>query len=338
MKRWAMLLGAVALFLAGTFYGSFMVSKTEDASAVTTKTTAPTESATTTSTTIATTTKKTTKATTVKTTKATTMTTTEAPTTTTTTEAPTTVTTTEATTVATTEAPTTTTTTEAPTTVTTTVATTVATTEAPTTTTTAAPTTVTTTKAPTTTTTTAAPTTTTTTQKPTTTTKLAVTQPTSKSAVVTEKQLQKIEKRFLELINEERARGGAAALTIHGYLDDCAQIRSQEIMERWEHTRPNGESFATIVDSWQYGYTTLGENICTTTYFSGTYDETYCWTGSAEQIEMASTEMFNLFKNSPGHYENFMKSEYEHTGVGISLEWYEDGIPMFYVTQLFGAD
>ena len=227
----------------------------------------------------------------------------------------------------TTTAVTTTSTTTTTTTTTTTVVTTVQT-KPPTVAPTAPPTQPTTTQA------TAAPTvapTTTPTSPPTVATKAA-----DITNVVTANQLAQIKAGFLRLINEERARVGVGSLTEHAYLRDCAQVRSEEITRNWSHDRPDGSPFHSILK--EYPYAHAGENICMTPHFGGgSYTAEDLWTGSAAQIEQAYTQIYLMFRNSDGHYRNFTDGNYRETGVGITVTWLADGIPMFYVSQLFGT-
>ncbi len=159
--------------------------------------------------------------------------------------------------------------------------------------------------------------------------------PTSSSDVVTSKMLKDIEVGFLKLVNKERSRVGLSNLTINSHLDSCAQTRSKEIINLFSHTRPNGESCFSLIDSSKYNYKTVGENICMTSHVGSGYITPF--TGSAEQIEAVYTHMFNLFKNSPGHYANMIDTDFEHCGIGISYKM-EKGIPMFYCAHMFGAD
>lgn len=158
--------------------------------------------------------------------------------------------------------------------------------------------------------------------------------------VVTEQQLQVIEQRFLQLVNEERRRmsAGGPPLSIDPYLDSRAQLRSEEIIESFSHTRPNGRSFDTVVDTNSYPYSILGENLCMTSHVGDqTYTSADKWTGSDAQLEAVAVWIFTGFKNSPGHYANMIKAEYQHCGIGISYTQYDDILPMFYLAHLFGA-
>ena len=153
---------------------------------------------------------------------------------------------------------------------------------------------------------------------------------------VTADALAQIKAGCLRLINEERARVGVGSLAEHGYLSSCAQVRSEEITRNWSHDRPDGSPFYSVIQAYPYAH--AGENICMTPHFGGgSYTAEDLWTGSAAQIEQAYTQIYLMFRNSDGHYRNFTDGKYRETGVGITVTWLTDGIPMFYVSHLFGT-
>ncbi len=157
---------------------------------------------------------------------------------------------------------------------------------------------------------------------------------------VTAEVLWRIEKRFLELVNEEREKLGIAPLTHNKHLDDVAQLRSAEIILNYSHTRPNGELFHSLLDVNKYSYTKAGENIDMSSHILGFFNPaTDKFTGSDKQIESSARILFEGFKASPGHYANMIDSEFIHNGIGVSYtydaEW---GIPYFYFVHIFGTD
>ena len=157
--------------------------------------------------------------------------------------------------------------------------------------------------------------------------------------IVSQEALQQIEDGFLMLVNQERDRVGVKELSIHSHLDTVAQIRSGECIEKWSHTRPNGQPFFSAIDRNEYSYSLVGENLCMTSHIgNGVYAPSDKWVGSPTQIEAAYTWMFQILKNSPGHYENMINEFYTQCGIGISYVTDPDlGIPMFYVAHIFGA-
>ncbi len=150
--------------------------------------------------------------------------------------------------------------------------------------------------------------------------------------------LDKIKMEFLRLVNAERAGLELGTLTLNESLDNAASIRSNETLELFSHTRPNGEPYHTVIDPAVYDYTMLGENLCMTTHVgTGSYRPAQDkWVASDAQIEAAAAWTFTLFKNSPGHYENMITPGYKECGIGISYA-VDDGIPYFYTAHLFGA-
>ena len=68
------------------------------------------------------------------------------------------------------------------------------------------------------------------------------------------------------LVNMERTRVGVGTLTSNAYLDSCAQIRSNETLESFSHTRPDGQPWVTVLDMNSYPYTIAGENLCMTSH------------------------------------------------------------------------
>lgn len=163
--------------------------------------------------------------------------------------------------------------------------------------------------------------------------------PVPESSAVTQAQLDQIYDIFLDLVNEERTRVGVTTLTANSYLDSVAQIRSNETITLFSHTRPDGQPWSTVVDAQSYPYTTIGENLCMTSHVGdGAYTYADKWVGSQTQIEAAAGWLFILFKNSPGHYANMIEADFEECGIGISCQMYQDtDIPMFYLAHIFGA-
>lgn len=154
---------------------------------------------------------------------------------------------------------------------------------------------------------------------------------------ITNSMLTQIENGFLNLVNQERQSLGLKPLTINAHLDSCAEVRSYEIITSFSHTRPNGSSCFSLIDESKYNYSTLGENICMTSHVGNGYVTPF--TGSNAQIEAIYSHIFNLFKNSPGHYQNMISADFEHCGIGISYKIDSTiGIPMFYCAHMFGAD
>ncbi len=115
----------------------------------------------------------------------------------------------------------------------------------------------------------------------------------------------------IDLVNEERAKEGLSPLEMNETLMGGCEIRAEELVEKFSHTRPDGSSCYTVVKD-DYGYSYIGENIA----------EGYT---SPEHV-------MNGWMNSSGHRANILKKEYEEIGVGCYIH---NGRK--YWVQLFGA-
>ena len=103
----------------------------------------------------------------------------------------------------------------------------------------------------------------------------------------------------LNLVNAERAKVGAPALKLAGDLQEEADIRAQEIVQLFSHTRPDGSECFTVMRN---RGNTCGENV------------------AAGQASPA--EVVNAWMNSPGHRENILNPAYRELGVGYAYEDY----------------
>lgn len=115
----------------------------------------------------------------------------------------------------------------------------------------------------------------------------------------------------LELVNAERAKAGAAALTLDSKATEAAQTRAQEIQRSFSHTRPNGSSFSTALTEAGVSYTASGENIA--------YGQ------NSAQAVMES------WMNSSGHRANILNQNFTSIGIGHV----QDSNGVDYWTQLF---
>lgn len=101
----------------------------------------------------------------------------------------------------------------------------------------------------------------------------------------------------LALVNEERAKEGLAPLVLDAKLNEAAMIRANEIIENFDHTRPNGTSCFTVLKENNINYLTVGENI------------------AAGQSTPA--KVMESWMNSDGHRSNIMSSKFGKMGVGF---------------------
>lgn len=101
----------------------------------------------------------------------------------------------------------------------------------------------------------------------------------------------------LRLVNEEREKAGVSPLKLDSELTKAAQNRAKEITEVYDHTRPNGESFRSILDEMGINSSYAGENI-----MSGTVK--------------TSEGVMSVWMGSEGHKKNILNPNYKYLGVG----------------------
>ena len=112
---------------------------------------------------------------------------------------------------------------------------------------------------------------------------------------------------MLRLVNEERKKAGVAPLELDSTLTKAAQIRAKEIMQVFDHTRPDGNNFRSLLDGMGYSSSYAGENISK---------------GTFEKPESAMM----LWMNSKGHRENILNPDYKYLGVGSAFESESNGL------------
>lgn len=104
----------------------------------------------------------------------------------------------------------------------------------------------------------------------------------------------------VELVNTERAKQGLSALGASDKLNAVAQLRAQELITQFSHTRPNGSSCVTALNEAGVSYRAAGENI------------------AAGYATPAS--VMDGWMNSEGHRANILSSRYGKIGVGYVVD------------------
>jgi hypothetical protein len=103
----------------------------------------------------------------------------------------------------------------------------------------------------------------------------------------------------LRLTNQHRMEIGEPPLSVFSSLQQGADLRAEEIIEVFEHTRPDGRDWDTVFDEFSVeNYDSWGENIA-----RGYGTPAAVMTG---------------WLNSDGHRENIEKGSYTHLGVGFN--------------------
>ena len=105
------------------------------------------------------------------------------------------------------------------------------------------------------------------------------------------------------LVNMEREKVGIAPLKMDNTLQKVADIRAEEIKTNYSHTRPNGESWRTVLDEYECKSSYTGENI----YWG--YDSI----NTPEKVVKG-------WMNSEGHRKNILNPNYHYIGVGYKTE------------------
>lgn len=116
----------------------------------------------------------------------------------------------------------------------------------------------------------------------------------------------------VRLVNVERANNGVSALSMDSSLNNAANIRSNEIITSFSHTRPDGSSCFTVLKELNISYNTCGENIA--------------WGQSTPQ------QVVESWMNSEGHRQNILNSAFNKIGVGAVKD---SSNGRYYWTQLF---
>lgn len=103
----------------------------------------------------------------------------------------------------------------------------------------------------------------------------------------------------LEIVNKERGKAGLSPLKLDTTLQKAAQIRAEELIEFFSHTRPDGRDCFSAVNEIDNGFTALGENIAK---------------GQTDPVNV-----MNGWMNSQGHRANILNGGYTHLGVGLYI-------------------
>lgn len=99
-----------------------------------------------------------------------------------------------------------------------------------------------------------------------------------------------------ELVNKERTANNLPELILDTRLTACAEIRAEELIDVFEHTRPDGTLCFTILDENNINYMACAENIA--------------------MGQKTPEDVMNSWMNSTGHRNNILNSRYGKIGVG----------------------
>lgn len=129
---------------------------------------------------------------------------------------------------------------------------------------------------------------------------------------------------IIAITNQYRQEVGLGGLSENSTLDAIALDRANDMIQNgyFDHYK-NGEAMAYVLGD-EYGVYVRGENIVR---FSNGYSADYNGTSTTDPGTVASV----LWRNSPGHYANMVKSDYSK--IGVAMVQAPDGI--WYGVQIF---
>ena len=102
----------------------------------------------------------------------------------------------------------------------------------------------------------------------------------------------------VDLVNAEREKAGVPPLTHNKTLCEAAMQRSNEMVFKFDHYRPDGTRFDSILEGKYDGWTTIGENIA----------------AGQETPEAVVKD----WMNSEGHRKNILNPDFTQIGVGCA--------------------
>ncbi|MBR5091792.1 MAG: CAP domain-containing protein [Ruminiclostridium sp.] len=98
-----------------------------------------------------------------------------------------------------------------------------------------------------------------------------------------------------DLVNSERAKKGLSALTFSDELSNAAQVRAEEIVRSFSHTRPNGTNCFTVLKESGITYRSAGENLA--------------------YGQKTAAAVMNGWMNSSGHRANILGKSFGKIGI-----------------------
>ncbi|MFY9198190.1 MAG: CAP domain-containing protein [Acutalibacteraceae bacterium] len=128
------------------------------------------------------------------------------------------------------------------------------------------------------------------------------------------------ENEMLASVNNERAKLGLAPLSFSSKLSEFALTRAAEAGVRWSHTRPDGTSCFTVLDSdpeFRNQLSEAGENLA--------------WN------QTTVPKVMEDWMNSPGHRANIVKDSYNAVGFACVIVYRDNGSRDYLWAQMFAT-
>lgn len=120
---------------------------------------------------------------------------------------------------------------------------------------------------------------------------------------------------IVDLVNQERAKGGVSGLTVNEELMESAMLRAEEVSRYFSHSRPDGSDYDSVIT---VSHNMSGENIVMHSY--------------AISAEQYAADAMNSWMNSTGHRHNIMESGFNQIGVGVYMD---EATGRVYAVQIF---
>ncbi len=130
----------------------------------------------------------------------------------------------------------------------------------------------------------------------------------------TQSELEAMADEVIALVNKERKAAGLGSLTKDSLLTEAAEIRAEEQVESFGHTRPDGNNYLDIFDD------------------LGVYVDITCTGENAAMGQKTAEEVVEAWMNSSGHREQILMDGYKYIGVGV----YYDGNTLYWIQEFTG--
>lgn len=140
----------------------------------------------------------------------------------------------------------------------------------------------------------------------------------------------KVQAYLFDNINLLRTGAGLTPLVSDSKVQQIAEIRGKELLIKYSHDRPNGESVTTMLKGYQSG----GENIA---YVGGSD-----FTPTEENLKEAAADFATNWASSPGHYANIVNPKATMQGLKVVAVYeYNENFQMygwgFYAANIFAG-
>ena len=119
------------------------------------------------------------------------------------------------------------------------------------------------------------------------------------------------------LVNQERAKVGAAPLKFAPIACKIAELRADENTQLYSHSRPNGSNWDSLLMQWDVDFDCAGENLA-----------------RRKKEYPEPQKVVDAWMDSPAHRANMLDPDFTHIGIGIA---YADGL-MYYAQIFLGYD